>query len=200
MLNETPVRAFLAPASDQTAANRILAANELSIDENGNLKKGDGSTVHPSLPRLVGGGFKVVKSSDQTKTADAALANDTDLIFSMVASTKYRIRILVFFDTTAAADFKFALSGPAAPTLVRIFRKHVDPAALTTLVVAAEVAYTASTAVAAGAGTTGGFVEFEMIVHNGVNAGTFGFQWAQNTSDASNTIVRAGSFLAYEVI
>jgi hypothetical protein len=142
----------------------------------------------------------IVKLENETRNSDATLANDDELLFTMAAETKYAVRGRIFFDTAAAADFKFALTGPASPTLVRILRKHVDPNALTTLIIASEVAYTASTAVAGGTGTTGGWVEFDAIIHNGDNEDTFAFQWAQNTSNAGDTIVRAGSYLEYRAI
>jgi len=40
-------------------------------------------------------------------------------------------------------------------------------------------------------------VEFTGTLHNGANAGTFAFQWAQNTSDANVTQVLAGSYMEY---
>jgi hypothetical protein len=139
----------------------------------------------------------VKKTADQTKQTDSNLANDSALQFSMLANTKYAIHIVVFFDTAANPDFKFALSGPTSPTLVRVLRQHIDPNALTTIITASETSYTASTAVAGGTGTNGGYIEMHIIVQNGANAGTFAFQWAQNTSNGSATIVRAGSYLEY---
>jgi hypothetical protein len=51
-----------------------------------------------------------------------------------------------------------------------------------------------------GTGTTGGFVQFMSILHNGANAGYFRLQWAQNTSDAGNTTVLSGSYIDYVTI
>lgn len=192
-------QAFVDTAANFTAGNQILPANWLGLEtDTGKQKIGDGVTAWTSLAYIGGGGYQALKTANQTVQSNATLFTDSALQFSMAASGIYQITIRVFFDTTAAADFKFALTGPASPTAVRLLRKHIDPNALTSLIVASEVAYTSSTAVAAGTGTTGGVVEFDMIVQNGVNAGTFGFQWAQNTSDASNTTVLAGSSLTYK--
>lgn len=142
----------------------------------------------------------VMKLLDEARTSDSTLTDDDELFFTMAAATKYAIRGTIFFDTAATPDFKFAFAGPASPTLARIFRRHVDPNALTAQIVASEVAYTASTAVAAGTGTTGGVLTFDAIVHNGTTEDDFAFQWAQNTSNASATTVRAGSYIEYRAV
>jgi len=60
-----------------------------------------------------------------------------------------------------------------------------------------DLAYPGSTSLT-GAGTIGGYVEMDLIV-NTPATGTFAFQWAQQTSDASDTTVLAGSYLEYMV-
>jgi hypothetical protein len=138
----------------------------------------------------------VPKAADEARTNNT-LADDTDLLFAMLANTKYVVRIRAWWGTAATPDFKYATAGPASPTLVRSMRKHIDPSALTTLASASSAAYIGSTAVNAGTGTTGGYVEIDTIIHNGANAGNFSFQWAQNTTDASATTLLAGSYLEY---
>jgi hypothetical protein len=144
----------------------------------------------------VGGPWTMVKkSADQAITSNNTLANDNTLTFAMAASTNYAIRITAYFDTGAAEDFKYALTGPAAPTYVRVRRKHVVPGA-TADVNGMDTAATASTAVT-GAGTNGGFLDMDITWQNGANAGTFALQWAQNSSGANATTVRAGSYVEY---
>ena len=146
---------------------------------------------------LTTGWVSLSKSADETRSANAVLAADAVMQFPMLASTNYRIHGVIFFDTSAAADFKYDLNGPASPTLVRGVRVDCiaggTPAARVV-----DVAAVGSTSLA-GAGTTGGFLRLEFVWQNGVNAGQWSFRWAQDTSDASNTTVRAGSFLAYTV-
>lgn len=142
----------------------------------------------------------VPKTNFEARSNTATLANDGDLKFQMAANTNYMIRARVYFSTGATADFKYALTGPASPSSVSVVRKHIDPSALTSLVATSEGAYTASTAIAGGAGTAGGYIEFDVRVRNGANAGTFAFQWAQNTSDATAAVVLEGSYLEYRVI
>lgn len=142
----------------------------------------------------------IKKAADQSKTSNATLANDTDLVVPLLASTKYAIRGLVFFDTGATGDFKWRHVGPASPTLVRILRQWVLPGGTAFAGIAIDTAFSAADLALAGTGTNGGVVAFDGIIHNGANAGSFAFAWAQNTSDAVATIVRAGSYIDWAQI
>jgi hypothetical protein len=137
----------------------------------------------------------VKKSADQSITSNVTLASDSALAFSMAANTAYTVRLVVFFDTGATEDFQFAISGPTSPTYVRIRRRYFPPGS-TSATNAMDTAATPATSIT-GAGTTGGYIEADVIWQNGANAGTFAFEWAQNTSGATATIVRAGSFMEY---
>jgi hypothetical protein len=138
----------------------------------------------------------VKKDADETVSSDSTYSDDADLTFPAAASSKYAFRIVVFFDTSAAADFKYQIQGPASPTLVRMEVKHIIAGGTAYAGQVVQTAFATSVAVAGG-GTTGGFVEVNGILHNGTTADEVVFQWAQNTSDASNTTVRAGSYLEW---
>jgi hypothetical protein len=157
----------------------------------------DDSTNEKVTVTLSSGWTTVSKAADQTKTSDTTLANDTALSFSMLASTNYRIRGLVWFDTQDAPDFKYAFSGPSSPTLVR--GEVVSCIAGGTPAFATVVTSLPGSTALTGAGNNGGYLRFEFAFQNGTTAGTFAFQWAQNTSDAGGTRVRAGSYLEYAV-
>lgn len=137
----------------------------------------------------------VRKTVDESIVNDATLSDDSVLKFTMAANTKYTIRLKVFFTTAATPDFKYRVTGPASPTLVR---RHITRAAGAAVpsMVAVVTAYDAADVALAGAGAEG-LIDEEIIVHNGGTAGDFVFQWAQNTSNASATIVRAGSYIEY---
>lgn len=136
---------------------------------------------------------ETIKTTDEQATGDATLSNDTDLQFEMLANAKYQIQILVYYSTSATPQFKYALSGPSAPTLVNVRREHGNA----TVTDGFDTAYTASTAIT---GMNAGFVAMDILVHNGANAGTFAFQWAQNTSDVAVTAVLAGSYIRHTEI
>jgi hypothetical protein len=137
----------------------------------------------------------VKKTADESIASDAVLSDDAVLKFTMAANTKYTIRVKVFFSTAATPDFKYRLIGPASPTLVR---RHITRAAggAVPAAVAIGTAYDSADVALAGAGAEG-IIEEEIVVQNGATAGDFKFQWAQNTSNASATTVRAGSYIQY---
>lgn len=140
----------------------------------------------------------VEKLVNETKNLNITLAPDGHLFFNMLANQKYSVRCKVFFDSSAAGDFKWSITGPTAPTFVRIRRKSIVATGVAESLIGVDVTYTAAQALDGGAGA--GFVEFEAIVQNGANAGAFAFNWAQNTSDAGNTTVFAGSVMEYRVV
>jgi len=128
-------------------------------------------------------------------TSNGTLFDDSALTFSMAANTNYAVRLIVFFDTGASEDFQFALTGPTSPTYVRVRRRHFPPGS-TTATNGMDTSVTPATSIT-GTGTTGGFIEMDVAWQNGANAGTFAFQWAQNSSGATASVVRAGSYLEY---
>jgi hypothetical protein len=154
-----------------------------------------GSSVDASNNIQVAGQFfgKITKIADQNRTGTTTLADDDTLLVRVAANQQFIIRGKVFFDTIAAGDFKYGFSIPASPTLVRI-RRLDCVAGGTPAFRAVDVANVATQSLA-GTGTTGGYVEFVYLLHNGANAGNWAFQWAQDTSDGSNTTVRAGSYI-----
>lgn len=142
----------------------------------------------------------VNKVSDESRTSNATLADDSALIFPMAANSKYTFRGTIFFDTGASGDFKWRHSGPASPTLVRLVRQWIIPGGTAFAGIAVDQAYSSADLALTGTGTNGGVVWIEGIIQNGVNAGNFAFRWAQNTSDAVSTIVRAGSYLEWALV
>lgn len=141
----------------------------------------------------------VKKGTTETIASDSTLSNDADLKFTMAANTTYAFRMQVFFSTSAAADFKWRHSGPAAPTAVSITRRNIIAGGTSISQIAEDTAYSAAdVALLASAGL--GIVWIEGIITNGANAGDFNFQWSQNTLDASNTSVLAGSYLEWMLV
>jgi hypothetical protein len=135
-----------------------------------------------------------VQASDQTNTT-TTLANITDIAFAMLAGTNYAFRAHVYYDTPTAADFKWRHTGPASPTLVSIARENLTPDG-TGWVCATDEAYSAADITMLGAAGTFGMFRCEGIIRNGVNAGDFQLQFAQNAASGTTTL-RAGSYIEY---
>lgn len=142
----------------------------------------------------------VKKTADQSKTADTTLAADSALTFPVLANTAYAFKIAILYSTASGVPgIKFDLNGPASPTAVAYTNKKwgAGGSAIT------ETSATALNTVITQASTASGgnaLILIEGILQNGVNAGTFSFRWAQNTSDAAATKVLKGSFLEYVTI
>ncbi len=138
------------------------------------------------------------KATDQSVINSAVLVDCNMLTASLAAQTKYRVWGEVWFDTTAAADFKYTFVGPASPTLVRGLIHSAIPGAALTLPTPLTAYPSASGVSLVGTGTTGGYLLYSFTIHNGANAGTFAFRFAQNTATAdTGAIVRAGSYMSY---
>lgn len=134
----------------------------------------------------------VVKSADEIQTSNTTMADDAELTFPVAANTNYRFRFTVFFVSTIDADIKVGLSGPSSPTALKYWLLGNGIITESTLV----TVFGGSFGIA-GSGNLKAF-EISGVLFN-VNAGDVALQWAQVTSDATNTTVFAGSSLDYEI-
>jgi hypothetical protein len=135
----------------------------------------------------------VRKSSDQTVTSSTTLVNDSQLKFAIAANETYIFEAWLYtYAADGTPDIKVTFTSPAGSTLFWSSSQVIfNAAAATTL-----------TVVAAG-GTTGDlFVDSNLraiqlygSVLNGGTAGDVQFQFAQNTSSANGTSVKAGSYI-----
>lgn len=146
----------------------------------------------------------VTKATDETISSDATYTADSALSFSMAASTKYRIRGVVWMSSDSTADFKFRPVGPASPTYVQDIHTYGSffAGVVHGFGSSSATSYYAGTTINVdGSDTNGsGIYQYELLVHNGSNSGTFAIEWAQGTSNASNTTVKAGSYLEYKAV
>jgi hypothetical protein len=151
--------------------------------------------------------IQVIKATDESRSANDTLTDDATLKFTVAANTKYRFRFRVFYTTDTDADFKLQAAGPAAPTMITYTLIAFAPGSgIGGGSIAGAIALTQGTAfgvplaLTETGGSVDGAIHVDGILHNGANAGTVVFQWAQNTSDAGGTIVRAGSYLEYSTV
>lgn len=138
---------------------------------------------------------QVSKTADQTLNTSTTLASDNALTFPVLASTKYSFRFVVFYDTPTAADFKWQITCPASPTVV-LYDGHALAPGATSETITRDNACSSSHSLTETSGTPGSII-IQGIIQNGANAGSVTFQWAQNTSNGSNTTVYAGSNVQY---
>lgn len=182
-------------ADNTIAFSDIVAAAAAGLV--GATAAGNLSVLTPAqINSITGQATYVNKPSDTTRNSTATLANDPHLSFPVTANKIYRLRILLLFNTGATPDFKAAISG-VATTLINLLRRAKVPSASTYSFIAIESAF--NTATLTDTGTGNGFLEWEGFVEFSAS-GTVNVQWAQNTSDPADTILRRGSFIEYTQI
>jgi len=150
----------------------------------------EGSTIKT----LGGGGMSViVKEADETISSNNTLQNDDELLFAVAANEVYQFEGVLMVSTGATPDIKLTFAGPTG-AVGSFSWEGADSSANRSFASAALGATT--TFLVAG---TPRLVRFWGGIHNGANAGNLTLQWAQNTSDGTNTTVLAGSYLKYQL-
>jgi hypothetical protein len=146
----------------------------------------------------------ITKSGDQSKTTDAALADDSELSMALAAGTPYHIEATIENrgGTTANLKWAFKYSGTLTTAVGMALSRdanstltagsetgntyRVNPTTLTTPYVKTDTG-SATTTFRSG-------VYFKAIIQTNTS-GTFSFQWAQATSSGNASVVYAGSSL-----
>jgi len=156
----------------------------------------NGSTSIPPITAISSTAWTTIfKPTNQSKVNNTKAA-DPDLIVALLANTKYIIRGQGFV-TEGGGGFVGHFSGPASPTNLQIMHYGIDAGAtsFSSSIVKQDIVYGVDLI------ASGNCVfRFEAIVHNGVNAGNFTFDWAQLGTNAAATILYAGSYLEYHVL
>lgn len=133
----------------------------------------------------------IVKASDES-VQNNTLQDDNDLVMAIGASEKWLVEINIYFaSTTAAADFKYNVTFPTSPTASYWSTTGLDSGG------SANTDAPVSPASATGDTSAGsGVVRHARVIAtlvNGSNAGNITLQWAQNSTNATDTTVKAGS-------
>jgi hypothetical protein len=198
------------------SAERVLTAgNGVTLSDAGAngaitvaapLTESDGMTV---VSGGAGSGYTLSTKSPWVtvwKTSDEALQNDNtvnnDAVLAVTyASGYYTWRARIYYETSAAADFKYAMAWSANLTRTNWNYNSIAPQALPgsgTLLSGISAASGTSATVLGGAGA--GYVELSGAF-SASGAGTMNFQWCQNTADNNpGLIVCAGSYLEYRKV
>lgn len=139
---------------------------------------------------------EIVKAADSTIATNTVLASDVDLTFHLNASTNYVVEGVIYCDVSDVSGQKTAIAGPSA-TAIRAFESEQSSAG--TYALSANNAYGALRTNTPGAAVRVAKV-VNISVENGVGAGTFAYQFAQNVSDAAVLRIRKGSWLRWRVV
>lgn len=133
-------------------------------------------------------------ATDQTKNANTTFATLSDLSQAVAANQHYDIKCWLIYSASTAADVKLQWTFPAAST----FLQHAGSLPATDTVIANWYSGVQNTASGPVLGGTGVGVLMSALIEASLYttaAGTLALQWAQNTSDATNTVIYAKSRL-----
>lgn len=134
-------------------------------------------------------GLQAYKSADETVNNSATLQNDNDLAVDVEANGVYSLHLYLVYSSGATPDFKIDFTAPSGTTFEASFFDYNG----------GSFAWGATSALGsvtglAGTGANAPFI-LRATVFVGGTAGTVQLRWAQNTANASDTIVRKGSRL-----
>lgn len=172
------------------------------VGEDGDLHlKSSGGTV-TDFPAGGGGGGSGIgwdtiirKTANETVNASTTLQNDDHLLYALAASEVAEAECVIWYASGTTPDLKVAFTVPSGDIFVQWTGTNASDAVL-------------GGGVTAGSGTTrdlqgGGPSATDpnrcaiarILVRNGATPGNLQLQWAQNTSNASDSIVFANSLL-----
>lgn len=139
----------------------------------------------------------VVKASTESVTSSTTFQNDDELLLSVEANATYAVELFLVHSSATAGDIKIQFTGPSGATFT--WGAHGAEVGTTSSGAVTEVVMssrTISEVVQLGGGASTGTIAFVRgTLITSATAGTLTLQWAQVTSSASASQVRAGSFL-----
>ncbi len=130
----------------------------------------------------------VYKSADETVNNSATLQNDDHLSFAIGANEVWGITLQVLFTSGATPDIKFGWSVPSGTTMSWNVGASFDSAIVST--------ESETYALSGGSGLRTAVI-YGTIFGN-TTAGNVTLRWAQDTANASDTVVKLGSHLIAE--
>lgn len=185
-IQDTPVHAASGANSDITALSGLTTP--LSVAQGGT----GAATAIGARTNL--GIVTAYKTADTTRSNNDTPTADPDLTFSIGVNEVWEFEFDVVLDDGPGLGMKGGLTFPASPAGaawdfsywndINVVFSGIAPllAADTSLVFNVD-------------GNAVVFIRVKGVIRNGANAGTVAFNWAQNTSDAGATTVKAGSFV-----
>lgn len=151
---------------------------------------------------VAGAWTMLTKASDETRNSTTTLADDGALVLALAATTRYHIKARIFYSiANATMDFKYRLAY-SGTTTSQAWHNLVRPAGITASGTDDEFTLTGASAFPLPTFTPGsaasgiGYIDLQLTLLTNA-AGTLSLQWAQNTSDAGDCKVLAGSCFEY---
>lgn len=130
----------------------------------------------------------LVKAASETVNNSATLQNDDDLVIAVEASAIYQVAGVITFSSGTTPDFKFGWTVPSGTIIDGVVTDLPNGAGTNEIKTFSE---SGSTLLSATGSDVAASILFTIVTSS--TAGSVQLQWAQNTMDASNTVLRAGS-------
>ena len=131
--------------------------------------------------------ISVVKQDDETKTTDTVLTDDTEIKGQLSKKNHaYSFTLLVFFQSGTVPDLKYSIAIPSGTAIMNTNVWQPDAVSDTTDATATTVQATGDNPAA---------LQITGVIITGDTIGEVNFQWAQNTSSATATTIKAGTNL-----
>lgn len=134
-----------------------------------------------------------IKGGDTSRASNTTLTNDPDLSVAVDANKSYWAEVLIQY-VSGTQNFKTAFTVPASATFLGSVTfvpiGGVSPALIVNPLDAGQLITAALHIGGVGVDSS---VRFSGVLVTAGSGGNFTFQWAQDTSNVANTIVRAGS-------
>lgn len=149
----------------------------------------DVSALEPLLSagNLTNGTRLAQKASDESRTSTTTLTDDADMVLSVEANATYAFVVHFMFSADTTPDIKWGWRYPASAIIQWNYTSEGAGAAIRI-----------ETDVTAQAATGSPFWQSVRItggLQTAGTSGTFGIQWAQNTSSLNATVMRRDSWL-----
>jgi hypothetical protein len=136
----------------------------------------------------------IVKAADETLASNTTLQDDNHLIFPVLANEEWQWELWLLLVGSNAADIKVAFTFPTGGTFSGSFIGSNDADVLVHRDFGATTSPTPTWAIGIQATSAPPLLQVIRGRYlNGANAGNLTLQWAQNTSNATATNVKAGS-------
>lgn len=136
-----------------------------------------------------------LKTADESIASSTALQADNELTLALPASAQYTLDVMLFYTASASGELKLGFTFPSG-CVVHLAGVGYVLSGSFTIDLTSQLSMTSGTTSLSyeGSGATTS-VSLRGTVLNGVTAGNLQLIWAQNTSNATATVVKAGSWL-----
>lgn len=156
------------------------------------LYSGNTSTWVGAIPRVV------FKTADKTITSSTTLTTDTDFTLALEASSWYIMKFTLFYVAHSSADIKFqsTYSGTASSALWTMNFQDINTTSPGPITMHLESIIMTTTPMIAGGVTGTNLYAHGTARFATTTAGNYNLQWAQNTSNATGSVLQKGSWMS----